>query len=146
MSSYGAELCTNDFSVKTKWFLKQGCPNPRRVYETTTGDNASVQIDLGGSKTGGQTQADNGSCSMVELIAPTTTPTNEQTVVVTHSGIPHDRCYLEVNFIANDSDAPNINYGVLDGVDRFTFYRAKTGNFASGEDAKVLLQLNTFLP
>ena len=147
MSSYGAELNTNDFSVRNQWFLKQGCFNPRRVYETTTGDNAGIQIDLGGSGGTGQFQNDNGCCAMVNMEAPTTTPVDEQTVVITHFGLPHDRCYLEANFIANDEDSSNIVSGIVNDPsgETFTFYRAKkNGNFTG--DAKVLLQLNTFIP
>ncbi|MHA2404435.1 MAG: hypothetical protein ACXADH_15665 [Candidatus Kariarchaeaceae archaeon] len=149
MSAYGAELNTNDFSVRNQWFLKQGCFNPRRVYETTTGDSSSIQIDLGGSGGTGQVQNDNGCCAMVSMVAPFTTPTNEQIVSITHSGLPHDRCYLEANFIADSSDSANIQSGIVHdpGNQVFTFYRKKkNGNFASGENAKVLLQLNTFIP
>ena len=145
MSSYGSEFCTNDFSVKKKWFLAQGTPNPRRMYMTSTGDAPAIQIDLGGSGGTGQTQNDNGCCALVDLIAPTTTPVSLQTVVITHSGIPHDRCLIESNFIANDSDSANIESGVIDnGTDTFTFYRSDSDNFTT--NAKVQLQLNTFFP
>jgi hypothetical protein len=147
MSSYGSELCTNDFSVKKKWFLAQGTPNPRRMYMTTTGDAPAIQIDLGGSGGTGQTQNDNGCCALVDLIAPTTTPVSLQTVVITHTGIPHDRCLIESNFIANDSDSANIKSGVIDNgasAGTFTFYRSDSDNFTT--NAKVQLQLNTFFP